>query len=161
MIGAFAANTCELHSEQPSERFCSIQKFPLAFQFQEKFTDAEGHDWKEYLQMLYESSNLLLEMLNLELEALHTSYDHIKPALPVRVFTSPTQQKQGAAQMANQYFNRFNINAFQQQEQNQTKTPYFKSPGAAAAAAAQYCAGADMSSDVNHSLYGNKWNRAN
>ena len=86
-IGAFAANTCELHSEQPTERFCSIQKFPLAFQFQEKFTDAEGHDGKEYLQMLDESTNLLLEMLNLELEALHTSYDHIKPAIPVCVFT--------------------------------------------------------------------------
>ena len=160
-IGAFAANTCELHSEQPTERFCSIQKFPLAFQFQEKFTDAEGHDGKEYLQMLDESTNLLLEMLNLELEALHTSYDHIKPAMPVCVFTSPTQQKQHAAQMENQYFNRFNINAFQQHEQNQTKTQFFKSPGAAAAAATQYCAGADMSSDVNHNPYDNKWNKAN
>ena len=151
-IGAFAANTCELHSEQLSERFCSIQKFPLAFQFQEKFTHAEDHNGKEFLQMLDESTNLLLEMLNPELEALHTSYDHIKPVMPVCVLTSPTQQQQCAAQMANQYFNRFNVNAFQQHKQNQTKIPFFKSPGAAVAVASQYCAGADMSSDVNHNL---------
>ena len=158
-IGAFAANTRELCSEQPTERFCSIQKFPLAFQFEEKFTDADGHDGKEYLQMLDESTNRLLEMLNLELESLHTSYEHNKPVMPVRVFTSLTQQKQRAAQMANQHFNRFNINAFQHQKQYQTNSPNFQSPGAAAAAAPEHRAGdqippsADTFSDVKHNHY--------
>ena len=158
-IGAFAVIIHYFCSKQSFELICSIQNFPLAFHFQERYTNAEGQNGKENLQMLDESTNLLLKMLNLELEALHTSYEHDKPVMPVRVFTSPTQQKQRAAQMANQHFNRFNINAFQHQKQYQTNSPNFQSPGAAAAAAAEHRAGdqippsADTFSDVKHNHY--------
>lgn len=47
--------------------------------------------------MIDESTNILLEMLNVEFEALHTSYDDNKPEMHVCVFSSPIQQKQHAA----------------------------------------------------------------
>ena len=159
-IGAFAVISHYFCSKQSFELICSIQNFPLAFHFQEKYTNAEDQNGKENLQMLDESTNLLLKMLNLELEALHTSYEYNKPEMPVFVFTSPTQQNQHASQMANQYFNRFNVNALQQQDQHHTMTPYFKSPDSAAATPAQHNTGADMSLDVNYNQCNNKHSKA-
>lgn len=81
----------------PLNAFAPSRNFLLALEFQEKFTDAGCHNGKDYLPMIDESTNILLEMLNVEFEALHTSYDDNKPEMHVCVFSSPIQQKQHAA----------------------------------------------------------------
>ena len=100
-ITAFAKAVREARESAGSDRVSSIFWINLPFGCQEKFTNAEGHDGMEYLQIHCTRTNLVLIQLNLELMGLHTSYQPDKPTLSVRVLASPTQQKQhvGAQQL--------------------------------------------------------------